>query len=1209
MRFIFTLFLFFLSVSSLLGQSPRYTLFLLGDAGAPSLNRPDATLQLLQSQLERTPQSTLVILGDNIYQQGMPDEETHARANAEARITAQLTMLEKYRGQVYILPGNHDWKRGKTGGRRYLHNQEEFVEQYLQRGNIFLPDDGCPDPVEIPLTGQSTLVILDTQWWLHPKDDRPGEEDDCECKNENQVVERLHDIMVRNQHKQVIVAAHHPMYTYGEHNGAATLKDHIFPFTHTQKNLYIPLPVLGSIMPLYRSLFGNIQDTKHITNRFMRQSILNVLKPFPNTIYANGHDHSLQYIKRDSLHFITSGAGSKVSVVRKRKYTQFADSQKGFARLDFYTDGSVTLQFWETIHPEKPVYTHQIVGKADSASLASTTTSTPVTLPVTKRVAASQQYGTSRWGKLWLGANYRQEWQQPIEVPVFDIAKAGLRILQKGGGQQTKSLRLADSSGRQFVLRSIEKDPESAIPAPIRKTILADLVQDQISAAYPYGAIVVPGLAEAAGVPHANPQLVFIPDDPNLGKYQSDFANTLALFEERNPGNPESENAKSYSTLKVVEKLEEDNDNHVDERAVLRARLLDIFISDWDRHDDQWRWEGVKTPKGIQFSPVPRDRDQAFFVNEGWIPRLASRQWAMPKIQGFGFAIRDVRTLNFNARYFDRSFLTGLSLTDWQQMARELQDRFTDAVIEQSVRRLPESVFNIRGQEIIDKLKARRQTLPQEAEKYYLFLAQKVDVTGSDKNELFLINYMDETHTELKIYKTNKDGDSTKVLYRRVFDAAQTHELRIYGLGGKDHFVITGQPPAAIKIRLIGGGGKDVIENRAGHGGKYIFVYDKKDNTTLSGSSQLHNRTSDDARVNEYNRKSFKYNLLMPLLSAQYNPDDGIFLGGGLLIRKQGFRKEPFAAQHKLMANHAAATEAYNFDYQGTFTDVLSKTDLQVTADVKAPNFVNNFFGLGNESVYDQEQPINYYRVRFENLSLSALLLHKVSSGIRLFAGPIVESVEVEESSRKRFIYEYAEQSSFSDDFFKRKSYVGVSAGWRIDSRDSKIYPTTGVVWNTEWKWMRALNDGIARPYSQLHSELAFYWSLKLPARVTFATRFGTGINFGAYEFFQANTLGGLTNLRGYRRTRFSGQNSIYNNTEVRLRLFSFHTYLFPAFGGIVGFFDTGRVWVKEEKSNVWHTGFGGGVFLVPYQQVVVSVLYGFSKEDSLPVLKLGFLF
>ena len=138
---------------------------------------------------------------------------------------------------------------------------------------------------------------------------------------------------------------------------------------------------------------------------------------------------------------------------------------------------------------------------------------------------------------------------------------------------------------------------------------------------------------------------------------------------------------------------------------------------------------------------------------------------------------------------------------------------------------------------------------------------------------------------------------------------------------------------------------------------------------------------------------------------------------------------------------------------------------------------------------------------------------------------------------------------------------------------------------------------------------MSFYWSFRLPARFTLATRFGGGLNIGDYEFFQANTLGGLSNLRGYRRTRFTGESSLYNNTDLRLRLFNFKAYVFSASLGILAFHDIGRVWADGEDSRIWHTSAGGGVWVAPFSQTVISFMYGISKEDQLPLLKVGFLF
>ena len=69
----------------------------------------------------------------------------------------------------------------------------------------------------------------------------------------------------------------------------------------------------------------------------------------------------------------------------------------------------------------------------------------------------------------------------------------------------------------------------------------------------------------------------------------------------------------------MIENLIEDNDNRVDQNFVVRNRLFDMWIGDWDRHDDQWRWAEFKEDNGSIYRPIPRDRDQAFFINEGFI--------------------------------------------------------------------------------------------------------------------------------------------------------------------------------------------------------------------------------------------------------------------------------------------------------------------------------------------------------------------------------------------------------------------------------------------------------------------------------------------------------------------------------------------------------------------------------------------------------------
>lgn len=1189
-----------------LAQS-HYSIFLLGDAGEPQIST-DPVLKALQNQLQKSDKNAaLILLGDNIYPKGLPDSDHPSRSEAERRLTSQLNLLKNFAGRGFVIPGNHDWQKGGRKGWISVQEQAKFTEEFLEREGVFVPEGGCPGPVEVSLNEQLTLVLFDSQWFLHPWD-KPGEESSCEVKDLASFLTAMEDALERNRNRQVVVIGHHPMYSHGEHGGYFTLKDHLFPLTAANKSLYVPLPVIGSIYPLYRSLIGNIQDIQHPHYKQMRDGLVALFRQYPNVMYANGHDHNLQLIEQEGIHYVTSGSGSKNSPVKKGKNSLFAASKKGFTRLDFVDNQAVRITFYEP-SADKPegnvLYQTEILLKPKPEPLL---TEGNEQKTITS-VSPSLQYQSGRFNRFLLGNNYREVWATPIDVPMLNLQqeKGGLKVIQRGGGQQTLSLRYQAADGKQYVTRSIEKYAINAVPEAIRSAFVANLVQDQISSAHPFSALVVAPLAEVAGVYHTNPRLVIIPNDTTLGKYRKLFAGQLALFEERAEDGFQGIK-KVYSTDKMLMVLQKGHNNQVDQQAVLRARLFDIFLSDWDRHDDQWRWASIKSDKGLVFRPIPRDRDQAFFVNQGLIPKIISRKWILPKVQGFDYTIRDIPGLGFNARYFDRSFLTNVERQDWLTMADTLKTKLTDAVIENAVRQMPASAYERTGETIIAKLKRRREDLSKYAELQYRFLAKGVNVVGSDQPERFEITRQPDGQTEVKVYELGKKGQTGEMLYHRTFLADETKEIHLYGLGDDDQFVIEGQAQKSSLLRIIGGKGKDEITDHSSVAGlsRKTIVYDLKKNTILNAGSETQNRLSDDPKVNEYDRKDFKYNLVMPLLSVQYNPDDGVFLGGGVLYKKQGFRREPFKSQHRVTANHAFDTEAYNFRYDGDFTDAIGRLDLALNAEIKAPNFVYNFFGLGNKSVFNKDQKINYYRTRFKNWKINALLQHKIGQ-LTFFVGPAFENIDVEQTPNK-YINVYAAQQPDEQRIFEQKSYFGLKMGYTLDNRDSKVLTTRGIYWKADATFYQGISDQ-TKNLSQIQSELAFYTSFRLPARLILATRFGGGWNLSDYEFFQANTLSGLTNLRGFRRNRFAGKSSFYNNTETRLKVLTIKTYLFPAYVGILGFYDTGRVWYEGEKSKQWHHGYGGGVWIAPFNQAIISANYAISKEDKLFLVRVGWFF
>ncbi|HEY6901876.1 MAG TPA: hypothetical protein VI233_14570, partial [Puia sp.] len=66
-------------------------------------------------------------------------------------------------------------------------------------------------------------------------------------------------------------------------------------------------------------------------------------------------------------------------------------------------------------------------------------------------------------------------------------------------------------------------------------------------------------------------------------------------------------------------------------------------------------------------------------------------------------------------------------------------------------------------------------------------------------------------------------------------------------------------------------------------------------------------------------------------------------------------------------------------------------------------------------------------------------------------------------------------------------------------------------------------------------------------------------------------------------------------------------TYLFPGSLGLQFFNDVGRVWLNGEKSNQWHDGYGGGIWISPLKKFVFSASYGQGTDGGIVLLKLGF--
>lgn len=823
-------------------------------------------------------------------------------------------------------------------------------------------------------------------------------------------------------------------------------------------------------------------------------------------------------------------------------------------------------------------------------------------------VIAPEYDKVSKTHRFFFGDNYRKAWSTPVTVRKLLLSKekGGLEIVKLGGGLQTKSLRLRNSSGREWVLRTLQKYPERNMPENLRATIAKYILQDQVSTANPFAALTVPPLAEALGIPHSNPEVVFIGDDARLGEFRKDFANNVYLFEERIPDDSE----KTDNSAKALKTLKSDNDAVVDQKMVLRARLLDMLLGDWDRHEDQWRWDRVKNGKSITYTPIPRDRDQVYYKTSGVLPWVVAHQWLKSKFQPYEEEIRDVKGWNFNARYFDRTFLTNLAEQDWMEQIEYVQRTLTDQVIANAIKKLPPSIWDLDGKYIEQTFIKRRNNLKKQALEYYRFLAIYVDIPASDKHERFLLDYRQDGNINVQINKKLKTGEVQQMIYQRTFRPQETKEIRLYGFDGEDNFIVKGNYRSKIKVRLIGGGDTDTFSIDSGFINKQrLYLYDRSDKKNIVLNPKLaKSRMQNDTTVNQYNRTAFVYDRFMPVISAEYNNDYGVSAILGFSDMKQGFRKTPYAFHHEFLVRYSTGRKSFLISYHADWKKAIGKNDLGINIISRGPNNQSNFFGIGNNTNFsDEDDNITYYRNRYDYIN-GDVSLGRTFGKLRFKLGVAAQMYNSSFSNNEnKYLSEYQSEQPQSVAFGTRW-YTGITFGINMDTRNHPLLPNKGQLWQVAINSMQSLQQGNRR-YTDLHTDYAFYLNPDQHANFVIANRTGFGTVLGKPEFFQMMKLGGPQTLRGYRTWRFTGQTTAYNNLEFRLKVLDFNSYLLPGKVGLIGFHDIGRVWSKGESSSKWHNGYGGGIYFSPADLILIQGVVGLSPESTLTYVSLGFRF
>jgi len=1179
-----------------------HSFYLIGDAGN-STNESSALKQFEKELQKASENSTAIFLGDNIYPSGLPKKEDEGRNNAEQQLNSQINSVSGFKGKTIFIPGNHDWYNNGIKG---LERQENYIEEKLGK-NTFLPENGCPIE-KVNISDDVVLILIDSQWYFSNWDKQPTINDDCDIKTRASFFDEYESLIKKSRGKTTIVAMHHPMFTNGPHGGQYSFTSHL-----------TPLPVLGTLKNIIRKTGGT--TTTDLQNKLyneFRKRIITLSQENDKTIFVSGHEHSLQFIIQDNLPQIVSGSGSKTTATRNVGKGQFSYGSPGFTRLDVFKDGSSHVRFYSAEENDVAFQTNVLEAnkKMEFATYPSNFPESKTTSVYSKEEVDKSGMHKSLWGD-----RYRKYYGTDVNVPSvnLDTYLGGLTPIRKGGGHQSKSLRLKDKQGREYVMRAIRKNAVQYLQAVAFKdqyikgqfdgTYTEGLLLDVFTGAHPYAPFAIATLSDAVGVYHTNPVLFYVPKQNALGHFNNEFGDELYMIEERTTdghGDKKSfgNSNELISTADFLKALNKDEDIVLDEASYVRARLFDMLIGDWDRHEDQWRWAKFKEGNKTVYRPVPRDRDQAFSVmSDGSLLGFATK--VVPSLRlmrSYEEELKSTKWFNLEPYPLDMALINEADKSVWDAQVKQIVENISDKTINEAFSHFPDEVKDETVDVIIKKLKGRLNNMQDISDRYYAHINKFAIIKGTNKDDYFEIERINN-ETKVTAYRI-KQGVKSDIFHQRSYSKELTKEIWIYGLDDDDVFIVSGKGSNLIKVRIIGGQNNDTYDIKNGNKVK-VYDYKKKENTfvTNKGSKKL----TDDYETNVYDYKKLKNSIDQIIPTIGSNPDDGFKIGFTNTFTAYGFERNPFTSNHIVSAAYYFATNGFDATYSGEFANIIGSTNLILDAKFTSPNYAKNFFGYGNESLNPEADDgldvnLDYNRVKLRTLKIAPALQWHGHLGSKVKLGLSYESIEIEETEG-RFI-----NTVIGDNVDITNDFVGAELAYGFENRDNKAFPTLGMETNIQVGYKSNIND--SNGFGYIIPSIAFDYKLVASGQLVLATKLTGHVNVGDdFEFYQAATLGANNGLRGYRNERFTGKSAFVQSTDLRLNLRKVKTGILPLNIGIYGGVDYGRVWIDGEDSDKWNNSIGGGLFFNGADMIIGNIS-AFNSDDGLRLaFKLGFGF
>lgn len=1208
--------------------------FLVGDAGlaiegrSPMLEKLKSDVEAWSAALARDSAVSIIFLGDNVYPDGVHDRGHPSFPRDSIHLWSQIGLLSgeaalEHNTVGLFLTGNHDW--GNMVGRRALervHNLEAELVRAREQGPrvALLPPAGHPGPIVRDLRQNVRLVLMDSQWFLR---------EDSEAAR-TIFFRDLRNALETAEDREIILLAHHPFATSGPHGVLAS-------GTRSTGLLYLLQRSGTLVQDLNSPAYGSFRDRMRVT--FQRTDRIPLVFAGGHDHSLQVLD-GLQ--PGDPRNILVSGSGSKLSTISDTTGLRFGAVRPGYMSLVFRRDDTVDLfvtagdpgrmlcpdsvddqltecmregvasyevVYSETLPTERPdsVVAEEANGEAlitaaqpDSTQAAKSEVEaleemnpTPAAVPPSRvppgrdTVVASpgQEYPAGPIRRFLFGDLNRHLWEIEFPVPVLDLDSVGggLTPTELSGGKQTLGLRLQGEDGMVYQFRSIVKDASRALPGMLQSGPVDDVVQDQMGAQFPLSAIVVADLLQAAGVLVARPTPVIMPDHPRLGEYRELFAGRMGWIEvrpdERENDRPGFASSSDVSgTAEMLEDVREDDEAYINEREFVRARLIDMFVNDWDRHQDNWRWAKFDEESGRErWDPIPRDRDWALARIDGLLPRLAGVFY--PKYVSFGDEYPDVKRLNWAGSQTDRYVLGGVGREVFMEEARALQQAFTDSVIDAALHTLPAEYLAVEEERLRSALLNRRENLPRVTEEFYELLAGWVDTYGTIDSDSVDIRVGGDSVT-VGLWR----GDDRLPGFSRTYQADETHEVRVYMISGEDVVSVSGDTELPLRVRLVGepagvtlmhaDSSRLLVREGQLEGFRHLSFHQTLLPEPVDRAEEGEDQDPElpKAAVLAWETRDWGSQwLASPAL--EYESEFG--LKGGLKLTRLGFgfRQDPHAS--RLDVTGLLGLEPKRFtgklDYERRLN--LNGTALRIGFEGHTLQH-SRFFGIGNDTPDEADESFNK-GFRSHILLDASLAYLSPGESWSMWIGPRVERWGQMDEADYPLIFD-------SVDVYGANAFTqfGAQAGMRVDGRDEADMPHDGTLLTLEGRVFPGTGR-LRGPHGGVTGTARTYFGLPGPLDPTLHVRFYGERVWGEPPYPNLAQLGGKASLPGYRTYRFLGDAAGSVSGLLRVTLLDLGVAGGIRIGGH-GIGTIGRVWLDgvEDGGQAEHVGWGGGLFV-----------------------------